>query len=97
MAKSGRLLVAVADVVDGFVDVAVDVGERDVATFHHALGDGVEGLEGDVLETGGCAALLERGDEVARETGSVDVDAHAEDGGGVDHAVDAYLAVVAHE
>ena len=91
------LFVAVAEVVDGLVDVAVDLGEGDTATRHDALGDGVEGLEGNVLETCCCAALLERGDEVAGEAGSVDVDADAQHGGGVDHAVDANLAVVAHE
>lgn len=62
-----KLLVAVADVVDGFVDVAVNVGQGDVAACHDTLGDGVEGLEGDVLEAGGCAAFLERCDEVAGE------------------------------
>ena len=57
------LLVAVADVVDGFVDGAVNVSQLDVAARHDALGDGEEGLKGDVLKAGSRTALLERGDE----------------------------------
>lgn len=78
-------------------EAAVGVGERDASARHDARGDVEEFCHRDVGEASGGAAFAERCDEVAREAGAVDVDADADDGGGVEHGVDAGFRVVAHD
>ena len=82
--------------MDGGVDVAVGLCELESASGHDALGQGKEGIEFHIFEAGGATALHERCDEVAGESGSMNVDPHAQYGGGINHAVNAGFAVVAH-
>ena len=90
------LLVRIGLVVDVSKDFAVVVGELLVAASHHAFCNLEEFWQLHIGETS-CRAFGERRHKVARESRAVDVYAHAEHSGGVEHAVDASLRVVAHK
>lgn len=83
-------------VVDSLEDVFVGFGEGSASASHHFLGDGIEFGQLHIGESGGTA-FAERSDEIAGESGAVNVHTHAHDGGGVEHGVDARFGVVAHD
>lgn len=71
--------------------------ECDVAARHDSLGGEEEVVHVYFGETGDGAAVGEGGDEGARHARAVDVAADSYDGGGIEHGVDAGLAVIAHD
>ena len=89
------LLVSVGLIVDVREDVAVVVGERFSSACHNSLGYLEEFHERHVGEARG-GAFRERWHECSWEARTVNVYTHAKHGGGVEHAVDAHLGVVAH-
>lgn len=81
---------------DGHVEAAVSISEFYVASGHHAR-CGIEELGHRHIGIPCRRPLAERGHEIAREARAVDIDTHAEDGGRVEHRIDADLGVVAHD
>lgn len=81
---------------DGHVEAAVSISELYAATCHHT-GGSVEELCHRHIGISRRRAFAERGHEIAREARAVDIDTHAEDGGRVEHRIDAGLGVVAHD
>lgn len=73
------------------------LGECDVAARHDSLGGEEEVVHVYFGETGDGAAVGEGGDEGARHARAVDVAADTYDGSGVEHGVNAGLAMVAHD
>lgn len=82
---------------DGEEHAAVGLGERDVAARHDALGGKEEVVHVYFGETCDGAAVGEGGNEGTWHACAVDVAADAYDGSGVEHGVNAGLAVVAHD
>lgn len=68
----------------------IHIGEATSSARHHACCRIKELLKRQVVESRG-ASLAERGDEIARETGTMDIHTHTYHGGGVKHRIDAGL------
>lgn len=96
--KTGeKLFVIVGLIVDGREYALVVVGQGDATALHYALGYAEKCGKADILEAGGAAALAERRHKIPRKASSMNVDAYPKHCAGVNHAVNASLAMVAHE
>lgn len=81
---------------DGHIEAAMGIGELYATTGHHT-GGGIEELGHRHVGISRRRAFAERGHEIAREARAVDIYTHTEDGGRVEHRIDAGLGVVAHD
>ena len=93
----GLAIKAGGDFIDFFEDPAVAVGDSEAAARHYALGDIREFLHGYVGKACRRTSLAETGHEYPGEAGAVEIDSHAEYGGGVEHTVHADLCMVAYD
>lgn len=78
-------------------DATVGVGQFETATPHHTRRNLHERVDRDVGESCLRTAVLETRYELSRKTGSVEVDTHTDNSGGIEHAVYTGLGVVAHD
>ena len=81
------LLIILRKLPDGKEYAVIDLGKAATATGHHAVGGIKEFLHRKVVETGG-PTLAERCDEIARETGTMDIDPDTHHRCRVEHSVD---------